>query len=1382
MAQTQNSKFQNLFPVLILILVIMGGVLFDVVSADAMEDWTYAADIIIDNTGGTEDLTGYQILVELDSDNFDFSKAKSDGGDLRFTLLNGGPPSGNLLPYWIESYDQASEKGRIWVKVYSIPASDTTTIIMHYGNSNAESASSGTSTFELYDVSGIVGFWHMDEDSWSGASGEVKDETGVNDGTAQGGASTTDGKFNRAGSFDGTDDYVDCGNDGSLDITNAVTIEGWVYSDLSGDDNNNHIIVGKTDHGLTNKIQYHLIHLFAAGASNDGKIAFTYHTQDGGYFDYTSNTVLPLQQLVHVAATYDGTTQEVKLYVDGNLDSTHSGHSSLPINSAPVTFAANADGGERWDGTIDEVRIYNRALSEDEISTIYDNYMEKTGSYYNVRKYTDPEPTVTVSKDNNPPELGQIGDKTVNEGGFLEFTVTAFDPDDDPITLSTSTLPTGATFTDNGDGTGDFSWTPDYYQAGTYPVIFTASDGSLTDDEEITITVNNVNGPPELGQIGDRSGKAEELLAFTVTATDPDNDPIILTTSTLPTGATFTDNGDGTGDFSWIPSTDQIGLHSVTFTASDGVLTDDESITITVTPLSDWPYQSTITIDNSGNTESLTDYQVLVALDNANFEFIKAQPNGEDIRFTLLNGDPSSTSDLLPYWIESYNQANEEGRIWVKVGSIPASDSTSITMYYGNSAAGSVSNGTDTFEFFDSWENGTLDGWTKSGTWGGNNGVTTDWTTDGDYALFVHGGATYSTSYYKDYDLTDVGKIRFDVLTSFYNTNDFVRFKVGGATLWEKTGPPWTDEWTESLDQEIDVSSYSGSTELRLASDILASWNQQARGIWDSVFGRKYTSPEPTITITEDLPPTPTPTPQPPQIVGGGAGGGGHLPPSSENIPTDKNGKITSTTILLSPDETTFLKIPEGTTALDAEKNPLKSIRIRSTSVGGTLAAYNLGPDGATFNPEISLTVSYNPNDVPEEKTIVIKMYDGGKWIPLETIVDTVTNTAEAKISHFTIFALFLEESTVTSTSDSVPTPINTYTTENRFLSGDSVLIFLSAQNPIENQDMTVKVSLNVPSGVSVNITETDSKIDFVRSGSGQYTGTFFVIPKEKQHITLKVESDRVGEFSIESQTSYYFGNDTTNQKTLDRTFTFDCIAQDNQKNPPPGGGIGVLPELRYIWVIVFAIILGGATLIVDLKGNNKNQKNPIQKTTSSLSLTDDNNGNIIYLKSSIIEKMEIRVESVFRPNQEDVEIIYALSGSDFNIPDKIHYLASNQVVLASSSTFVSSYNEKIIENILKEREDIPKIIIHIHTHPMGIPNLSETDKLDNIKTIEMVNTLDSRVNIIFGVHAISSESIRQKTDPKASNNKIKWSSIHREHEIGFYDKNGKPKKVKIFE
>jgi len=87
---------------------------------------------------------------------------------------------------------------------------------------------------------------------------------------------------------------------------------------------------------------------------------------------------------------------------------------------------------------------------------------------------------------NQPPVLSTIGDKSVDEGELVTFTISANDYDDDPLTYSANNLPDGANF--DAD-TRAFSWTPRYNQAGVYAVHFAVSDGTQTDSEDINITV-----------------------------------------------------------------------------------------------------------------------------------------------------------------------------------------------------------------------------------------------------------------------------------------------------------------------------------------------------------------------------------------------------------------------------------------------------------------------------------------------------------------------------------------------------------------------------------------------------------------------------------------------------------------------------------------------------------------------------------------------------------------------------------------------------------------------------------------------------------------------------------------------------------------------------
>ncbi len=239
--------------------------------------------------------------------------------------------------------------------------------------------------------------------------------------------------------------------------------------------------------------------------------------------------------------------------------------SSLPANA---TFVDNLNGT----GTFD----FNPDFNQQGVYTVT--------FYASDGLATDSEVvTINVVETNLPPVLDPIGPQTVAENSNLNFGVSASDPDSTIPALTTSTLPANATFTDNGDGTGTFNFNPSFEQAGVYPVTFYASDGLATDSEVVSITVTNVNRDPILNPVGNKTVAENANLNFNVTASDPDGNIPALTTSTLPTNATFTDNLNGTGTFDFNPDFEQSGVYPVTFYASDGTAIDSEVISITVT-------------------------------------------------------------------------------------------------------------------------------------------------------------------------------------------------------------------------------------------------------------------------------------------------------------------------------------------------------------------------------------------------------------------------------------------------------------------------------------------------------------------------------------------------------------------------------------------------------------------------------------------------------------------------------------------------------------------------------------------------------------------------------------------------------------------------------
>ncbi len=158
-------------------------------------------------------------------------------------------------------------------------------------------------------------------------------------------------------------------------------------------------------------------------------------------------------------------------------------------------------------------------------------------------------------------------------------------------------------------------------------------------------------------------------------------------------------------------------------------------------------------------------------------------------------------------------------------------------------------------------------------------------------------------------------------------------------------------------------------------------------------------------------------TPTTPPAVGGG--GGIRWPPEGT---TDVRGEVSSEGVFeelvtaFSEDELCTLTIPEDTVGLTEDLEPLDEITIlredeppEPPEEADIVLAYDLGPDGATFDPAITLTFSYDPADIPEGKDVlVVAYYDevGEAWVSLEGEVDTVTKTITVSISHFTTFAI----------------------------------------------------------------------------------------------------------------------------------------------------------------------------------------------------------------------------------------------------------------------------------------------------------------------------------------------------------------------------------------
>ena len=189
---------------------------------------------------------------------------------------------------------------------------------------------------------------------------------------------------------------------------------------------------------------------------------------------------------------------------------------------------------------------------------------------------------------NEPPVLAAIPGQETTEQVLLSFGVSATDPNGTTPALAAAPLPVGATFLDNGDGTGDFNWTPTFDDAGTYPIMFYAIDSEdpeLVDSQEVLITVLDSNRVPVVSveEITVEGFEGDEL-TMRVTATDPDGTTpglaanIVGETGLAP-NMTFVDSGNGVGVLTFLPDfnqgDDDPTVYTVEFLATDEVYPGD---------------------------------------------------------------------------------------------------------------------------------------------------------------------------------------------------------------------------------------------------------------------------------------------------------------------------------------------------------------------------------------------------------------------------------------------------------------------------------------------------------------------------------------------------------------------------------------------------------------------------------------------------------------------------------------------------------------------------------------------------------------------------------------------------------------------------------------
>ena len=248
---------------------------------------------------------------------------------------------------------------------------------------------------------------------------------------------------------------------------------------------------------------------------------------------------------------------------------------------------------------------------------------------------------------------------------------------------------------------------------------------------------------------------------------------------------------------------------------------------------------------------------------------------------------------------------------------------------------------------------------------------------------------------------------------------------------------------------------------------------------------------------------------------------------TEESFRISSSGKILSTIEATSADGNLTITIPKDTVALDEDGKWLKTLEAavdetppdppEDAHIIGL--AYDFGPDGATFDPAITLEYTYDPDALPEgvdEEDLVLAYYDEatGEWVEVDSVVDTVNNTITASVAHFTTFAIIAVVPVVTPPAPAAFSVTNLSVTPLEVEPGETVTIAVLVANTggeagsyqvtlvindlVEaTKEVTVRAGLSKEVTFSVTKEEAGSYTVTVDGLSGSFTVVTVVVAPE---------------------------------------------------------------------------------------------------------------------------------------------------------------------------------------------------------------------------------------------------------------------------------------------
>jgi hypothetical protein len=733
--------------------------------------WTRRKSITIDNTFNPNALTGYQIKLTVDYD----SHMKTDFSDLRFMDSSGV----TLIPYWMEKYT-ASVSAVIWVRIPNIPASDTTTVYMYYGNPSATSVGNGTATFEFFEdfeTAYVLPPWTQKEQmpslksdttaavyngklyvfgGYGNGGGDLRKETYVYDPSSNSWTQKTDIPTGRWGPL-----AVEC--NGLIYVFGGTANVNEVYDPTSDTWSTKSSLPSGFDQGLMGVRYGNTIHLFYQSL---------HYEYDPIVDTYTRKADVPTWRTWGTCAVVGD-----KIYVIGGYSYGPSSTGAVNVNEvydpATDTWTTKAPMpiskyGVTRENPVINGKIYVTHGLNGGFHT--DNYVydPSTDSWQQKSSAVHPRDGVGCGVINN--KLYVVGGRADYSGPYGLVYNEEYDPSTD------TGAPSPWTVSDPNKVKRD----PSAKYEGSYGLMI--YEDVLTTAQYAEHTQNYATCAVDL--LWDVTD------AFGIASLQPQGRILLADTANPALGSLYYYNDNGpkfkwyTGSFTELQSGSWNTWYQVTMVwngANSKVIINDVEHSVSAASVSSdriylgtnehtkmyfdlirvrkyssqeptlttgaeetpppipppapwydisWTKRKPVSIVSTCPV-SLTGYQVKISV-----AYDSDMKNDfSDLRFTDSDG-----ATLLPYWVEGLTPSTS-ATVWVKVPSIPASSTKTIYMYYCNPAASTASNGDATFEFFDNFTGTAL----NTGKWT-QNAVNTITDSVNDYFRFkdaTKSGGTY---------------------------------------------------------------------------------------------------------------------------------------------------------------------------------------------------------------------------------------------------------------------------------------------------------------------------------------------------------------------------------------------------------------------------------------------------------------------------------------------------------------------------------------------------------------------------------------------------------------------------------------------------------------